>query len=105
MTSHLFEIFAKQKKQTDFGLLKFDDDYMIDYVPGPKQTIDKKLLKKDKIFFEHYIKFFLLGNLSIEKIKKKFVKSKTERESEQMIQKVMKTSFSDIVDFVEQEIQ
>ena len=78
---------------------------MIDYVPGPKQTIDKKLLKKDKIFFEHYIKFFLLGNLSIEKIKEKFVKSKTERESEQMIQKVMKTSFSDIVDFVEQEIQ
>ena len=104
LTSHLFEIFAKQKKQTDFGLLKFDDHYMIDYDPGPKQTIDKKLLKKDKIFFEHYIKFFLLGNLSIDKIKEKFVKSKTERESEQMIQKVMKTSFSDIVDFVEQEI-
>ena len=41
----------------------------------------------------------------LEKIKEKFVKSKTERESEQMIQKVMKTSFSDIVDFVEQEIQ
>lgn len=104
LASHLFEIYAKQKRQTDFGLLKFDDDFMINYDAGPRQSTNKTLLKNDEKFFRHYIKFFLLGNLPIEKIKKKFVKSKTERESEQMIKQVMKTKFSNIVNFVEREM-
>jgi len=105
LASYLFEIFANQKKQTDFGLLKFNDDYMINYDAGPSQSTDKTLLKNDEKFFEHYIKFYLLGNLPLEKIKEKFVTSKQERESEQLIKRVMKISFKNMMDFVEQEMK
>jgi hypothetical protein len=43
--------------------------------------------------------------LPIEKIKEKFVTSKQERESEQLIKRVMKTSFKNMMDFVEQEMK
>lgn len=104
LSSYLFEIFAKQKRKNDFGLLKFDDDYMINFDKGPKQLVDKILLKKDEEFFENYIKFYLLANLPIEKIKEEFVKLKNYRESEQLIQNVMKKNFLDVVNFVEEEM-
>jgi len=102
LASCLFEIFARQKKKNDFGLLKFDDDYVINFDAGPIQSINKTLLKNDEKFFENYVKFYLIGNLPLEKIKEKFVTSKKERESEQLIKRVMNTSFNDIVNFVEQ---
>jgi len=37
LASHLFEIYAKQKKNIDFGLLKFDDDYLINFDKGPNK--------------------------------------------------------------------
>ena len=75
---------------------------MINFDAGPIQSINETLLKNDEKFFENYIKFYLIGNLPLEKIKEKFVTSKKERESEQLIKRVMNTSFNDIVNFVEQ---
>jgi len=104
LASYLFEIYANQKKNTNFGLLKFNDDFIIDFDKEPKQNVDKKLLEKDEEFFENYLKFYLIANLPLEKIKQKFVKSKTERETEQMIQNVMKGKFLDIIEFVKAEM-
>ena len=66
--------------------------------------MDQSLLKKDEKFFENYLKFYIVANLPLEKIKQKFVKSKKERETEQLIKNVMKEGFSDIVKFVKGEI-
>ena len=100
LASCLFEIFAQQEKKNDFGLLKFDPDFKIDFDDKPKQIVKNALLKQDEKFFENYTKFYLIANLPLEKIKQKFVKLKTERESEQMIKNVMKEKFSDLVEFV-----
>ena len=98
------EIYAKQKKTINFGLLKFDDDYTINFDKNPVQTVDKTLLKNDEKFFENYLKFYLIANLPLEKIKQKFVQSIKERETEQMIKNIMKEKFSDIVKFVKEKM-
>ncbi len=103
LASCLFEIFAKQKKHNDFGLLKFDDNYKIDFDDTPKQKVKNKLLKDDEKFFENYVKFYLLGNLPLEKIKAKFVKSQ-DHESGQLIKNVIKEDFYDVINFVKGEM-
>tara|TARA_B100001105_G_scaffold248213_1_gene233718 strand:+ start:179 stop:1261 length:1083 start_codon:yes stop_codon:yes gene_type:complete len=104
LATYLFEIYANQTKTSDFGLLKFNDDFTINFDKSPEQTVDQSLLKKDEKFFENYLKFYIVANLPLEKIKQKFVKSKQERETEQLIKNVMKEGFSDIVKFVKGEI-
>ena len=103
LATHLFEIYAKQKKNANFGLLKFDDDYKINYDSSPTQIVSATLIKKDEKFFEHYLKFYIVANLPLEKIKEKFVRSDKERETEQLIRNVMKEKFTDIIDFVKEE--
>ena len=104
LATNLFEIYANQEKHPDFGLLKFDDDFTINYDGLPKQIVNESLLKKDKEFFENYLKFYIVANLPLEKIQQKFVKSKKDRETEQLIKNVIKEKFSDIVEFVKGEM-
>ena len=83
--------------------MKFDDNYKIDFDENPKQKIKNKLLKEDEEFLENYVKFYLLGNLPLEKIKAKFVLSQ-DHESEQLIKNVIKEDFLDVVNFVKGEM-
>ena len=70
LASHLFALIPSQLgKVSKYGMFQFDEDKMINYKKGPKQTNKRGLVNKDQEFLLNYIKFYVLANLPLEKIK------------------------------------
>ena len=106
LASYLFGIKPfNSTNKTEYGLLHYDNDCEITFNRGTKQSQKTKLLKTDAEFLKNYIKFYLIANLSIEKIKSNFTDSKSSiPESEQLITNVIDIDFVDLIKWVKKEM-
>jgi len=106
LTDYVFEIIPfKKNRATNCGLLRVDEsDLKINFESGPAQKPDNNIHAEDEKFLENYIKFYILANLSIEKIKQKFIVESSESESAQLIKGVLSQDLKDIIKFVRSEM-
>lgn len=107
LADRVFEIIpSKRTAEPGYGLFSINPDtFEIKFDEGPQQTISSEVHSNDAIFFENYIKFYVLANLPIEKIKQNFVdKNILESESSQLIQNVLNYDFDDLLDYVKGEM-
>lgn len=89
----------------DYGLMHIQKDFKINYNPGQNKPQDTSLLKSDEQFLTNYIKFYVIANLPIEKIKDNFIDVKSPiAESEQLIENVIEYDFSDLIKLVKKEM-
>ncbi len=89
----------------DYGLMHIQKDFKINYNSGRNQPQKTSLLKSDEEFLTNYIKFYVIANLPIEKIKDNFIDVKSPiPESEQLIENTINYDFFDLIKLVKKEM-
>ena len=97
-----------------FGLVSINDDYVIE-VQEPKKKLgaDKKLQENDELWLTNYAKFYLLANISFEKVshfidERRRALGKNQKEhykSYDLVESVVTCPTTDLLDFLENEIE